>query len=276
MTNLPPPGVPRPASGALPPPQPAPKPPPSLKAFFAKLEADRSGALTLLVVLLAGVVLAYVLWVPFAQPTVIVNDIIGDKNCATKLPGTSEMRTCAATVAAWKMVGPLAIGVLVFLLRKRLAGGVQKLAASLHPGGRPLVAPLLATLLFLLVWAGSHAKTGGQSGILPQKAFPAVIGVYTYFVVRYGPTLRSKLSGFFAKRERIPFALRIVITVAVPTAVSLLITNQDRVSDTAMKEQFVVLIGLALAYLMLSPTSGSITDLVRSGAPAPAQQGRTS
>jgi hypothetical protein len=247
-----------------------------LNGFFAKLEADRSGALAMLVVLLAGVVLAYVLWVPFAQPTKIVNDIIGDKNCAAKLPGTSEMRTCAATVAAWKMVGPLVIGVLVFVFRKRLAKGVQKLATALHPGGRPLVAPLLATLLFLLVWAGSHATTGGQSGILPQKAFPAIIGVYTYAVVRYGPTLQGKLAGFFAKRERIPFVLRIVITVAVPTAVSLLITNQDRVSDTAMKEQFVVLIGLVLAYLMLSPKSGDITDLVRSGAPTPTQQGRTS
>ncbi len=234
----------------------------NLNDFFAMLERDGSGALSLLVVLGVGVLLSYILWVPFAWPTEIVNDIVGDKNCAAKQPGTSEMRTCAATVAAWKMVGPLGIGVAVFVLRKQLAKWIAKLSTSLHPGARPLVGPLLATLLFLLVWAGSHASTGGQSGILPQKAFPAIVGVYTYAVVRYGPALQLKMPGFFEKREGIPTIGRILITVAIPTGVSLLITNQDRVSDTAQKEQFVVLIGLALAYLMLSPRGGDIAGAV--------------
>lgn len=251
-------------------PQPAPEPQPaattsdspglgdSLNRFFAMLQRDTSGALSLLVVLVVGVLLSYILWVPFAQPTEIVNDIVGDKNCAAKQPGTGEMRTCAATVAAWKMVGPLGIGVAVFVLRKHLAKWITKLSASLHPGARPLVGPLLATLLFLLVWAGSHASTGGQTGIIPQKAFPAIIGVYTYVVVRYGPALQQKMPTFFEKRERLPVIVRVLITLAVPTLVSLLITNQDRVSDTAQKEQFVVLIGLTLAYLMLSPKGGDI------------------
>jgi phosphate starvation-inducible membrane PsiE len=64
------------------------------------------------------------------------------------------------------------------------------------------------------------------------------------------------MPAFFERRERLHVALRILITVAIPTLVSLLITNQDRVTDTALKEQFVVLLGLALAYLMLSPKGG--------------------
>lgn len=259
-----------PPPGAWPPP-PAAKRSPSLNNFFAKLEGDSSGFLSLLVVLVAGVVLAYILWVPFAQPAVLINDAIGEKTCADKLPGTNAMRTCAAGAAAWKMVGPLAVGVVVFLLRKRLTKAVSKLSAKLQLGARPLVAPTLATLLFLLVWAGAHSKTGGQTGIVPQKAFPAVIGVYTYVVVRYGPALRNKLANFFGKRDRLPMVVRVLITVAVPTAVSLLITNQDRVSKTAQKEQFVVLIGLVLAYLMLSPKSGEIASAEKLLRIAPAQ-----
>lgn len=254
----------------LPPPTPPPKQP-ALNGFFAKLQADQSGFLSLLVVLGIGVLASYVLWVPFAQPAKAITDAFGDKNCATLTPGTSEMRRCAATVALWKMTGPLVLAVAVFLLRKRLSRLIGKLGAKLHPGGRPLLGPLLATLLFLLVWAGSHARTGGLTGIVPQKAFPAVIGVYTFAVVRYGPTLQRRMARFFERRDRVPVILRALVTLAIPTVVSLLITNQERVSDTAQKEQFVVLIGLVLAYFMLSPRGGDVAAAGRrlmTGAPS--------
>jgi hypothetical protein len=170
------------------------------------------------------------------------------------------MRSCAVGVAAYKMIGPLCVGVAVFVFRGRLAKLVSRVSKKLHQGFRPLIAPTLATLLFLLVWAGSHSRTGGQTGILPQKAFPAIVGVYTFIVVRYSPALQRKMVRFFAKRDRIPLAVRVLVTVAVPTGISLLITNQDRVSDTAQKEQFVLLVGLVLAYLMMSPKSGDITQ----------------
>ena len=156
------------------------------------------------------------------------------------------------------MIGPICVGVIVFLLRGRLAKVVSRVSKKVHPGARPLIAPTLATLLFLLVWAGSHSRTGGQTGIVPQKALPAIVGVYTFMVVRYSPTLQRKMVRFFTKRDRVPIVIRIIVTVAVPTAVSLLITNQDRVSNTAQKEQFVLLIGLVLAYLMMSPKSGDV------------------
>jgi hypothetical protein len=82
---------------------------------------------------------------------------------------------------------------------------------------------------------------------------PAIVALYTYSLVRYGPSLQRKLAGFFNVREKLPKVVRLLITIGVPTAVSLLITNQRRVSDTAQKEQLVVLLGLVLAYLMLSP-----------------------
>lgn len=242
----------------LPSPSPAKTPKSSLNDFFAKLQADTSGFWSLVVVLGAGIILSYILWEPFAQPAKLINDALPDKNCVNELPGTSGMRSCAAGVAAFKMIGPICVGVIVFLLRGRLAKLVSRVSKNLHPGARPLIAPTLATLLFLLVWAGSHSRTGGQTGIVPQKAFPAIVGVYTFMIVRYSPALQRKMVRFFTRRDRVPMAIRVIVTIAVPTAVSLLITNQDRVSNTAQKEQFVLLIGLVLAYLMMSPTSGDV------------------
>jgi hypothetical protein len=226
-----------------------------LNDFFAKLQADNSGFWSLVVVLGVGVILAYILWEPFAQPAKLINDALPDKNCVSELPGTSGMRSCAVGVAIFKMIGPLCLGVLVFAFRGRLAKLVSRVTKNLHTGARPLIAPILATLLFLLVWAGSHASTGGQSGIVPQKAIPAIVGVYTFMVVRYSPALQHRMIGFFARRDRIPLIVRVIATIAVPTAISLLITNQNRVSNTALKEQFVLLIGLVMAYLMMSPKS---------------------
>ncbi len=159
----------------------------NLNDFFAMLERDTSGALSLLVVLVVGILLSYLLWAPFALPTELVNDLVGDKNCTAKEAGTNDMRTCAATVAAWKMIGPLGIGIAVFVLRKQLAKGIARFSTSLPPGARPLVGPLLATLLFLLVWAGSHAATGGELfdrlsfrcnlGTLPEELRDELLGL---------------------------------------------------------------------------------------------------
>jgi hypothetical protein len=243
-----------------------------MTAFFNKLQSDKSGFLSLLVVMVLGALLSLVLWELFVLPAKAINGVLPDANCVSEQPGTSAMRLCGAKVAAVKMVGPLVLGVLIVVFRTKLAKAVSVLSAKLHPGARPLVAPLLATLLFLLVWAGSHSKTADQDGLLPQKIFPAVIGAYTYSVVRYGPALQHKMAGFFTKRERIPMWVRVLITIAIPTAFSLLITNQDRVSRTAMKEQVVVLLGLAVAYLLLSPRGGDIgasaAKLLPMGSPA--------
>jgi hypothetical protein len=234
------------------------KPAPSLRAFFDKLQSDKSGGLSMLVVIVVGAVCSLALWELFVLPAKAINGVLPDANCINEQPGTSAMRVCGMKVAAVKMVGPVVLAVLVVVFRVKLAKWVSRVSVKLHPGARPLVAPTLATLLFLLIWAGSHSKTADQDGLLPQRAFPAVVGAYTYAVVRYGPALQATMKGFFTKRERVPMSARIIVTVAIPTLFSLLITNQDRVSRTAMKEQIVVLLGLAIAYLLLSPRGGDI------------------
>jgi hypothetical protein len=52
--------------------------------------------------------------------------------------------------------------------------------------------------------------------------------------------------------------LRIAAAIVVPLALSLIITAETRVSNTAFKEQLVVLVGLVSGFLALSPRSGNV------------------
>ena len=226
-----------------------------LDRLGSEVEHDRSGVVGLLVLLAVGTLSSYVLWPLFAQPLSIVSDVLPTKTCSNETVGTTGMRLCGAQAGLIKMIGPLGLGVAIFFARKPLTRWTQALAKRLPTGLRPLVAPLLAIALFLLVWAGTHSESADQSGLLPQKAFPVLIGAYTYAVMQWGPSLQDRMSGFLDVRDRLPFAARLVITLAVPTLVSLVVTNQERVSNPALKEQVVVVIGLALAYLLLVPRS---------------------
>jgi phosphate starvation-inducible membrane PsiE len=64
------------------------------------------------------------------------------------------------------------------------------------------------------------------------------------------------LTGFFDFRDAFPVPIRLLAVIAVPALLAFLITNQESVSDTALKEQFVVLVALAMGFLMMAPRSG--------------------
>ncbi len=184
------------------------------------------------------------------------------------------MYLCSARVGAMTMVGPIAMIVILFLLRAPITRGTQRLAQRTPENARFLVAPVLATLMFTIPWAGAHYKTSGQNGILPQTVFPAVVGLFTFAVTRWGPALQRRLGRFFDMRDRVPVPLRMLAAALVPMAIALLITNEDRVTDSAQKEQFVVLLALVAGYLALVPRSGSLAaaarSLMRSRQPPPA------
>ena len=226
-----------------------------LDRLGAEVQRDRSGVLGLLLLLAVGTLGSYLLWPLFALPLSVVSDILPTKTCSNEIVGTTGMRLCGMQAGLIKMIGPLALGVGVFFARKPLTRWTQTLAKRLPVGLRPLVAPLLAIALFLLVWAGTHSDSSDQSGLLPQKAFPVLIGAYTYAVMQWGPSLQDRMNGFLDVRDQVPFVARLVVTLSVPTLVSLVLTNQERVSDPAFKEQLVVVIGLVLAYLLLVPRS---------------------
>jgi hypothetical protein len=146
----------------------------------------------------------------------------------------------------------------VFLIRKPLTKWVQKLIPKLPEESRFLVMPAFATVFFVIAWSGAHRLTGFQWGILPQMVFPAVIGIFTYSVARYGPRLQSSLKSFFDTRDKFPKFVRFLLVIAVPILLSLAITAQERVSQEALKEQFVVVVALITGFMVMAPRSGDI------------------
>ena len=77
-----------------------------------------------------------------------------------------------------------------------------------------------------------------------------------YSVARWGSDLQRLFAGFFEFRDGFAKPVRFAVLILVPILLSYLITNQDRVSQTATKEQVVVIVALSLGFLMLAPREG--------------------
>jgi hypothetical protein len=70
--------------------------------------------------------------------------------------------------------------------------------------------------------------------------------------------LQSSLKSFFDTRDKFPKFVRFLIVIAVPILLSLAITAQERVSQEALKEQFVVVVALITGFMVMAPRSGDI------------------
>jgi hypothetical protein len=116
-------------------------------------------------------------------------------------------------------------------------------------------------VFFAVVWAGSHATTGHLQGILPHRAFPALVAVFVQATMIWGPGAMARLSLLFRARDVLPKFFRWGLVILVPLAVSLWITAESRVSNEAYKQQIVVLVGMAAAWVLMTPRSGRLVDL---------------
>jgi hypothetical protein len=237
---------------------------PDLASVARLLESHPSGVIQGAAVAVVCAVISFVGWIPFSLPPQWFSAMFPPGNCSKYPVASMAMYLCSAKIAAFTLAVPLLTALIVFLLRRRLAALTATYLPKLPQAMRFLVAPAMATLFFVIVWAGAHYQTGGQSGFLPQKLFPAIIGLFTYITGRYGPDLQRSLAGFFDGRDKVPKFLRFVAVLLVPSLIALVITYQERVSATAIKEQLVVLVGLIMGYLMLAPRQGDLLAGIRS------------
>jgi hypothetical protein len=189
--------------------------------------------------------------------------LVNPGNCSGLSVGTPEMYLCSAKVGLLTLTGPLLLIAVMFIFRKALSRLVKQILPSIPDGARFLAAPIVATLLFAMVWAGIHFQTGQRVGILPQKTFPALIGLFSFLTSHFLPQLQQKLKGLLDFRDKFPKWLRIVGVVLIPMLISLIITKQARVTQVAFKEQLVVLISLTLGFLALMPRTGSLAAGLR-------------
>ncbi len=231
---------------------------PGLLAFLARANAEPTGVGGAAVVVVASAILSVVGWIPLSFPARVLDGLVPAGNCVGSDPGSAFMYLCSAKVATLKIAGPIAIIALLIVLRSRVVPLVLRGAQRVPAEARPLVAPLLATAVFVMSWGDIHAATGSETGIMPQTIFPAVVGLFTYAVTRWNAAMQRALRPLFDQRDRLSRRWRYLAAIGIPLLVSLIITNEQRVSQTALKEQVVVIIGLLTGYLALAPRGGDL------------------
>jgi hypothetical protein len=231
----------------------------TITSILRSAHENPSGLKAVLVIFVVCALVSLVGWYPLGLPTRLIRAVIPVNITCTNIdPGSFRMYLCSAGVGLLTIAVPLLSMLVIFLIRKPLTRWIQKLIPKLPEESRFLVMPAFATAFFVIAWSGAHRLTGTQWGILPQMVFPAVIGLFTYSVAQYGPKLQMSLKPFFDTRDKFPKLLRFLIVIAVPMVISLVITAQERVSQEALKEQFVVLVALVTGFMIMAPRSGDI------------------
>jgi len=211
----------------------------------------------IIVVFIAGILVSRVFWLLGFFPN-LFKFVINPGNCSGYETMTIGMYLCSAMVAFKMLLGPLIFMTIIFVFRKVIFKFFNKFRPKIPEDFRFLLNPLVATLIFTILWAGSHYTTGNTSGIIGQKSFPAIIGVFTFVTTEYYIQIQEKLTNFFIKRDKFSKVTRYFFAFLIPILLSFIITLQHRVSSVAVKEQFIVLVSLICGYLVLIPKKGAI------------------
>lgn len=252
--------------------------------LYRRLDAEPTGLGKLVITAVVCAVAALLLWYPLGLPSELVRSLIAQPTAICRYDnvfaasfdaGTPRMYLCSFGVAVLTMAGPVALIVLVYVLRASVRAAIAGAAARAPVNVAWLLAPLAATLAFELAWSGSHYTTAWTIGLLPQVAFPAVVGLFTYTVSRWGSVAQSRLAPLFDVRDGYPPSLRVVAAFVATLLVSFVLTLETRVSLTAVKEQLVVLFGLAAGFVMLAPRHGDVFAGVREQAGVAAADARS-
>ncbi len=217
----------------------------------------------LVLVFFVSLVLSWIGWDLLKIVPVAINSVIPTGSCTSFSAGSLGMYFCSAFVGLRVVFGSLVLAVVLLMFRKPISAVIKKINQGVPQQHRSLMPAIVAALFFAVVWAGSHDATGDLWGILPHRAFPALVGVFVHLTMSYGPSVIARFSGFFAARDRLGMLTRWGLVFIIPTVVSLAITMQDRVSNEAFKQQFVVLIGMLGAFIIMTPRSGRLSDIAQ-------------
>jgi hypothetical protein len=76
--------------------------------------------------------------------------------------------------------------------------------------------------------------------------------------------MSEKTPAFFDRRDSIPAAFRILVAFGVPLVFAYVTNNQSPVTNTARKEQTVVLLTMVTTFLMVLPRSGDLAGKAQS------------
>jgi hypothetical protein len=222
---------------------------------------DKAGSIPLLgavVVFVFSFVVAQVLWPVLGFPADLISSPFADANCADLETGSGEMFGCSAKVGLLRCVGAIAVGLVMLVLTRPIQRQIQKVKRRLPRESHFLIGPVVGTAAFTSIYAGIHSDTSTVSGYVSQRAFPALIGVLGFLAPMLGRYMSTNTPGFFDRRDRIPPFARILVAIGIPLVLAYVLNNQDRVTDTAQKEQTTVLLTMTMTFLMVLPKSGDL------------------
>lgn len=217
------------------------------------VRVERSGVAALVLVFVLGALFSILAWNTLGRPARFLGLLIPDGTCAGVEPGSMAMYGCSIKVGFLTAGGPVALLILLLLVRRPIGRGIAFIRRKTLEDARFLVAPLATTALFVMFWAGLHPDSARIRGLVPQNVFPALIGLLGFVAVGYRDRIQRSLSSVLVLRRRVPRWARVLLTMLVPLALSLVLTAQQRVTQPVLKEQIVALLTLVFAYIALAP-----------------------
>lgn len=209
-------------------------------------------AAVIVVTVLTSLLLAPIL----AIPGNLLKDLIEPGNCSSLQAGTGEMYRCSVKVGFLTALGPLLVLVVGIFVRRPIMEQVRKLTAKLPRNSSTIVMPLISTAVFSMVYASIHSDTMDGNGLVPNRLFPALLGVLTFLAGRLQTKLAARFQGPIIIRDKVPALLRVVIALALPMVISYFVTKQDRVTQVSTKEQFIALLTVFTSYAAFLPRDG--------------------
>jgi hypothetical protein len=210
------------------------------------------------VVFLFALLVSQLLWPVLGFPADIISSPFTDANCADLETGSGSMFTCSAKVGLYRCIGAIVVGLVMLVFTRPIQRQIQKVKRRLPRQSHFLIGPLVGTAAFTSIYAGIHSDTASANGFVNQRTFPAVIGVLGYLAPVLGRFMSTKAPTFFDRRDKIPPFARILVAIGIPLLLAYFLNNQDRVTDTAKKEQTTVLLTMTMTFLMVLPKSGDL------------------
>lgn len=199
-----------------------------VRAFLRRAHEERFGWMEGLVTLVAVAAVNAAAWWPLQYPPRWIGELVGifaPTSCAQYGGVAWKYAVCGWGLAAFALSGTFIVAGLVFAFRRTLRRALFRVAKLLPPESRFLWAPVVATLVFTMVWASIPFHGFTRPGLVWDGFFPTVVGILTWALLRYRRTVFRRMPRLMAMRDRLPEVAKYALAFGLVIAASWAITE---------------------------------------------------